>query len=136
MATKAGWRGGWANIPTGAGVASNARGKGCMAVGREHGGAARVGPGGPTKVGNVGPAKVGTGGPGRVGIGGGCMVGAGSRGGVDCVAITALETSCNQRSASEGVRLCPPCGPAGGACPGLSVCTHEVVAGERRQERA
>lgn len=38
IGTNAGWRGCWANMPTGAGVTSNAIGKGCMEVGREPGG--------------------------------------------------------------------------------------------------
>lgn len=38
MGTKAGWTGCPANIPTGAGVASKAKGKGCMELGREPGG--------------------------------------------------------------------------------------------------
>lgn len=41
MGTKAGWTGGLANNPTGAGVASKAKGKGCMELGREPRGPAR-----------------------------------------------------------------------------------------------
>lgn len=37
MGTKAGWTGCPANIPTGAGVVSKAKGKGCMELGREPG---------------------------------------------------------------------------------------------------
>lgn len=38
MGTNAGWTGCPANSPTGAGVASKAKGKGCMELGREPGG--------------------------------------------------------------------------------------------------
>lgn len=49
------------------------------------------------------------------------MVGMGGPGGGVCWALTALETSSNHRSASEGVRLCPLC-----------VCTAETGGGEWR----
>lgn len=38
MGAKAGWTGWLANIPTGAGVVSKAKGKGCIELGREPGG--------------------------------------------------------------------------------------------------
>lgn len=41
MGTKAGWTGWLANIPTGAEVASKAKGKDCMEFGREPGGPGR-----------------------------------------------------------------------------------------------
>lgn len=41
MGRNAGWTGWLGNIPTGTGVASKARGKGCMELGREPGGPGR-----------------------------------------------------------------------------------------------
>lgn len=93
---------------TGAGVASNAMGNGCMQVGSE--------PGGP------GMADMG-----GAGWGGTC--------GCCCGwAFTALATSSSQRSASDGVRLWP-LATAGGDCSTCSGCTHELAAvGEPREE--
>lgn len=43
MGTNAGWTGWLENIPTGAGVVSKAKGKGCTELGREPGGPVREG---------------------------------------------------------------------------------------------
>lgn len=61
------------------------------------------------------------------------MVGMVGPGGGVCWAFTALETSSNHLSASDGVRLWPLCiciatETGGGEWRGASVCTHEEVA--------
>ena len=73
-------------------------------------------------------------GMGRAGWeGGGARVG----GGVDCWALTALATSSSQRSASDGVLLCPPLWTVmgGGDWIGGSACTQEEVAGRERNRK-
>lgn len=61
------------------------------------------------------------------------MVGMAGPGGGVCWAFTALETSSNHLSASDGVRLWPLCicittETGGGEWRGASACTHEEVA--------
>lgn len=146
MGTNAGCRGGWLYRPTGAGVASNAKGKGCMEVGREPGTPGMVAPGmdapimgtpdigGPDisglDIGGTDIAAFDMGGPGMAGVG---WMGGGGRLGVCCWALTAWATSSSQRSASEGVLLCPLWTTGGGDWTGGSACTQEDVAVEEKQ---
>lgn len=129
MGTNAGCMGGWVYMPTGAGVASNAKGKDCMEVGREPGTPGMVAPGMDAPI--KGTHDIGVldmGGPGMAGVG---WMGGGGRLGVCCWALTAWATSSSQRSASEGVLLCPLWT---GDWTGGSACTQEDVAvGEKQR---